>query len=182
MQYTIPQANPIHIWWIGNSNKNDSKNKSVKLLTLKLATTNSVHMRPGAGSVCSINLNWKVNLRTGRVHDIKIKLARLARSSSTLARYRWSPVVFLSFFAILIKIIDERVSLMTSVSNRRYNPLILYWGFFFCISIQFCQSTEVSLASYGSTVSISIPAWDWFQSIQNKQDRILSHQRPSRKK
>jgi len=59
---------------------------------------------------------------------MKTKVPRFARSSSTLARYRWSPVVFLSFFAILIKIIDERVSPMTNGTSRRYTAVILSRG------------------------------------------------------
>ena len=110
---------------------------------------------------------------------MNIKCTRLPRSSSTFARYRWSPVVFLSFLTILVKIIDERVSFMTNGSNRRYTAAILSWG---NIVKAYFPVEEVSLASYESTVSISILVLDSFQSSQHRQVRILFPQGPSRRK
>ena len=125
MQIVTPQANPSQIWWMKIVRTN--QRKSAKLLTLTPKTTGSVHRRPEYWYF-SLRLMRRLNgnLRTG--HEMKIKVPKLVRSSSTFARYWWFPVVFRRFFAILVRRIDERVSFMTNGSNRRYTALMLSWG------------------------------------------------------
>ena len=59
------------------------------------------------------------------MHEIQIKFLKLARSSSTRARNRWSPDSFLNFFAILVNTTAERVSFIKIGINAAYTIVTL---------------------------------------------------------
>lgn len=88
------------------------------ILTLKLSTTGSVSNRP-----IKALKNWTSYVRgysrIGLVQEIQISLFKLMFASSTLARNLASPVSFLNFLAIRVKIIVDRVSFNTNGSTQR---------------------------------------------------------------
>jgi hypothetical protein len=61
----------------------------------------------------------------GRVHDVLMRDDMLGLSTSALDRYLGSPVSFLVSLAMRFRTIDERVSLITRMTSRTYNPDIL---------------------------------------------------------
>ena len=66
-----------------------------------------------------------MNVQNGRVQEIQIKLSRLPRSSSTLARYLLSPVFFLNSLAIFVRMIDDLVSPIHGRSKMKAPQILL---------------------------------------------------------